>query len=46
MNADIESRGGSRPIHAWFAHYSGDHQNATNQRIHVIAVPLILNGAV
>ncbi|RZA16209.1 MAG: DUF962 domain-containing protein, partial [Lysobacteraceae bacterium] len=31
-----------RPIDAWFAHYAGDHQNTTNQRIHVIAVPLIL----
>ena len=37
MNASTE-----RPIDQWFAHYSGDHQNATNQRIHVVAVPLIL----
>ena len=28
MNASTE-----RPIDQWFAHYSGDHQNATNQRI-------------
>jgi len=31
-----------RPIDRWFASYSGDHRNATNQRIHVIAVPAIL----
>ena len=31
-----------RPIDRWFAHYSGDHQNRANQRIHVVAVPLIL----
>ncbi len=31
-----------RPIDRWFAKYSGDHQNAVNQRIHVIAVPAIL----
>ena len=31
-----------RPIDRWFAHYSGDHRNATNQRIHVFAVPAIL----
>lgn len=31
-----------RPIDRWFAQYSGDHRNATNQRIHVVAVPLIL----
>lgn len=42
MNAGIDTHGGQRPIDAWFAHYSGDHQNATNQRIHVVAVPLIL----
>ena len=33
---------GERPIDRWFAHYSGDHRNGTNQRIHVVAVPLIL----
>jgi uncharacterized membrane protein YGL010W len=32
----------SRPIDRWFASYSGDHRNETNQRIHVIAVPAIL----
>ena len=42
MNASIESQAGERPIDQWFAHYSGDHQNAMNQRIHVVAVPLIL----
>ena len=31
-----------RPIDRWFAHYSDDHRNATNQRIHLFAVPLIL----
>ncbi|MCF7221351.1 DUF962 domain-containing protein [Marilutibacter chinensis] len=31
-----------RPIDTWFAHYSGDHRNATNQLIHVICVPAIL----
>lgn len=31
-----------RPIDRWFASYSGDHRNPTNQRIHVIAVPAIL----
>jgi uncharacterized membrane protein YGL010W len=30
------------PLAAWFANYSGDHQNETNQRIHVICVPAIL----
>ncbi len=42
MNAGMDSPGGQRAIDTWFAHYSGDHRNATNQRIHVIAVPLIL----
>ncbi|RYZ69992.1 MAG: DUF962 domain-containing protein [Lysobacteraceae bacterium] len=37
MNATAE-----RPIDRFFAHYSADHQNQTNQRIHVFAVPLIL----
>lgn len=31
-----------RPIDVWFAKYSADHQNATNQTIHFIAVPTIL----
>ena len=31
-----------RRIEQWFAHYSDDHRNSTNQRIHVLAVPLIL----
>ncbi len=26
----------------WFANYSGDHRNETNQRIHVVCVPAIL----
>lgn len=33
---------GTRPIDRWFAHYSDDHRNAANQRIHVFAVPMIL----
>ena len=33
---------GDRPIDRWFASYSGDHQNPTNQKIHFFAVPLIL----
>jgi uncharacterized membrane protein YGL010W len=37
MNATTE-----RNIDRWFAHYSGDHRNAGNQRIHLVAVPLIL----
>ena len=31
-----------RRIDRWFAHYSDDHRNAANQRIHVFAVPAIL----
>ena len=31
-----------RPIDRWFAHYSEDHRNPGNQRIHVFAVPAIL----
>ena len=37
MNATTE-----RPIDHWFANYSRDHVNPTNQRIHLFAVPLIL----
>ena len=37
MNTSAE-----RPIDRWFASYSGDHRNDTNQWIHVFAVPLIL----
>ena len=37
MNATAD-----RPIDRWFASYSGDHQNPTNQQIHVICVPAIL----
>ena len=32
---------GTRPIDRWFASYSDDHRNATNQWIHVICVPAI-----
>ena len=38
----MNAAAGERRIDRWFAHYSGDHRNATNQRIHVVAVPLIL----
>lgn len=31
-----------RPIDRWFANYSADHRNDTNQWIHVFAVPAIL----
>src|SRR5690606_41857423 len=31
-----------RPIDRWFASYSGDHRNDTNQAIHHFAVPAIL----
>ncbi|KAF1719103.1 DUF962 domain-containing protein [Pseudoxanthomonas wuyuanensis] len=37
MNATAQ-----RPLDRWFASYSGDHRNQTNQRIHVFAVPAIL----
>ena len=37
MNATAD-----RPIDRWFASYSGDHRNATNQQIHVVCVPAIL----
>ena len=30
------------PLTTWFDHYSGDHRNPINQRVHVIAVPAIL----
>ena len=31
-----------RPIDRWFASYSGDHRNGTNQLIHVVCVPAIV----
>lgn len=30
------------PLTTWFDNYSGDHRNATNQKIHVWCVPAIL----
>jgi uncharacterized membrane protein YGL010W len=36
----------ARPIDRWFAHYSDDHRNDANQRIHVVCVPLILWSAI
>ena len=32
----------ARAIDRWFASYSDDHRNRVNQRIHVVAVPVIL----
>lgn len=32
----------ARPIDRWFASYSGDHRNATNQLVHVVCVPAIV----
>lgn len=32
----------TRPLDRWFDSYSGDHRDATNQRIHVVCVPAIL----
>jgi uncharacterized membrane protein YGL010W len=37
MNATTD-----RPIDRWFASYSADHRNPTNQLIHVICVPAIV----
>ena len=43
MNASTEIETTlDRPIDRWFASYSADHVNDTNQKIHYIAVPLIL----
>lgn len=36
----------ARPIDRWFAHYSDDHRNDANQRLHVVCVPLILWSAI
>ena len=36
----------ARPIDAWFARYADDHRHPVNQRIHLVAVPLILWSAV
>ena len=48
MNADPDDirHAAGRPIDRWFAHYSEDHRNAANQRIHVVAVPAILASVV
>ena len=35
-----------RSIDRWFASYSGDHRNSTNQWLHVVCVPLILWSAI
>jgi uncharacterized membrane protein YGL010W len=39
---DTIANGSERSIDRWFAKYSSDHVNPTNQRIHVFAVPMIL----
>ena len=41
-HADPLNEPQDRPIDRWFASYSADHVNGTNQQIHYIAVPLIL----
>ena len=41
-SVDIIDDSVDRPIDRWFASYSGDHRNDTNQAIHVFAVPAIL----
>ena len=33
----------ARPVDRYFASYSGDHRNETNQAIHVVAGPAILS---
>ncbi|VXA93287.1 conserved membrane hypothetical protein [Luteimonas sp. 9C] len=38
----IHDDASSRSIDRWFASYSADHRNDTNQWIHVVAVPAIL----
>ena len=38
MNANIETR----PVERWFAAYSDDHRNVTNQQLHVLCVPAIV----
>ena len=40
--ASVHEDAHPRPIDRWFDSYSGDHRNAINQRIHVVAVPAIL----
>jgi uncharacterized membrane protein YGL010W len=42
MNTITDPSTHPRPIDQWFASYSGDHRNATNQLIHVVCVPAIL----
>lgn len=42
MNSMTQAQSTERPIDRWFSKYSGDHQNAANQKIHFIAVPTIL----
>ena len=42
MHATTDTHAANRPIDRWFASYSGDHRNATNQLIHVFCVPAIL----
>ena len=46
MSTDSNNIDQERPIDRWFAHYSDDHRNDTNQWVHVFAVPAILWSAV
>lgn len=41
-NTESPTETSQRSIDRWLASYSGDHVNPTNQKIHFIAVPLIL----
>lgn len=41
-SADHDATAPQRPIDRWFASYSSDHRDDTNQAIHVFAVPAIL----
>ena len=40
--AETDAPANDRPIDRWFASYSADHRNDTNQWIHIFAVPAIL----
>ena len=42
MQTDTADHAHHRPIDRWFSNYSADHVNPTNQKIHYLAVPLIL----
>ncbi|HST44481.1 MAG TPA: Mpo1-like protein, partial [Luteimonas sp.] len=42
MDTVSGTRDARRPIERWFASYSDDHRNQTNQAVHLVAVPAIL----